>query len=128
MPTFAHPNPNAQLAQLTQTADAAELSAVLNADETSLAQGYAMMRWLRAHRPAVADQTLCLLYGVFWYQVGESCFKDSELPENQDKWFLAVDADSALLDTTTLPLAESAEAACAMAVARLNLETTFFAQ
>lgn len=127
MPVFAQPNPNSYLAQRAQTADAQDLVALLTEDTAATPEGLATMRWLRANRPQVADQVLCLLYGVFWYKVGDSCFRDTELPENHEKWFLAVDADSNLLDTVQLPLAESAEHACAMAVKALALETTFFA-
>lgn len=119
MPTISHSPflPAAMTALRSGTAD--QVRDVL-VDALEPAAGEAAMRWLRTNRPAIADQVLCLLYGLWWYQV------DASTPSpDAGKWFISVEAGSEL-NIDAIPLCESEAAICSATVAALQLEDVFF--
>lgn len=84
--------------------------------------GDAAMHWLRANRPTIADQALCLYYGMWWHQVGALG------PEyEQHKWFVSVDPESTLT-IDGLPVFDSPEQLCTFVVRHFRLENTFYGQ
>lgn len=119
MPTLSHSPflPAAMTALRSGTAD--QVRDVL-VDALEPAAGEAAMRWLRTNRPAIADQVLCLLYGLWWYQVDAS-----EASADAGKWFISVDV-GADLNIDAVPLCESEAEICATTVKLLNLENAFF--
>lgn len=52
--------------------------------------GEALMRSLLMHNMASANSVLCLLYDVWCYKVGETCFVEQVNPESFDKWFISI--------------------------------------
>jgi len=92
--------------------------------EVSKKQGlHRMQVWLQ-DKPLAANAALCLLYGLSWYLVKDSCFADIAPLDEQSFWFMACGPDE---DHTKLP-SPSAELALLweQAVQALQLKTRFF--
>lgn len=116
----------ASVSAFLETADAARIVDYLTDEVECVEQGFAAMRWLKAHRPAMAARVLCYLYDVHCYKTGETCFRDTAPVEEHDKWFVSVLADSEFEGVDTLPLTDSLEAAEALAVDTFALEKLFY--
>ena len=89
-------------------------------------EGRAAMRHLENRRPAVFNETLCLVYDVACYQNRESCFANHVAAEDLDRWFVSTTVASDLPDVGELPLSDSEAQAHALAVSRLGLRDIFF--
>lgn len=116
----------ALFAREVATAPAEEIVSMLVA-EPGTPEGLASMRWLRANRPSVADEVLCLMYGLSWYQVGDLQPMGLKSSADPAKWFMAVDIDSDL-NLDGIDDQDTPEALCAQAVRHLQLEQSFFGE
>jgi hypothetical protein len=89
--------------------------------------GVACLQWLQAHRPAVANEVLCLAYGIWCYQLNDAYPPDTAARADTGKWFVSVDVGSQFDDArlSQIPLADNYEEACRLAVNVFNLAKLF---
>lgn len=107
------------------TADSTQLRDFLLEDSQNAEVGQQAMAFLLENRPVVANEVLCLLYGIAVYQNGN--FVPDTAPEDESsKWFVSVLSGSAMDIGLDLPLADSEEQAYGLAVAGFKLQDTFF--
>ncbi len=116
-----------QLHFLSQ-ADETALVGYLTEEVDSEQQGIEALRWVKAHRPAMFNAVLCLLYDISCYQVGESCFRDRYAEHMHKHWFLSLPVPCDLVcwgDEQLMPSKQDAEA---LAVSIYRLEAKFFGE
>ena len=86
--------------------------------------GLAVMDYLKANRPAVANEVLCLIYGIAWYQVGK-VYPETAPKGEHFMWFVST-PDNDEWPEVSIPLSETAAGAIAQAVQHLGLEAKFY--
>lgn len=93
---------------------------------TTPEEGRRLIAQALKEQPAVANAALCGMYDVVCYNVGDSCFRDQTPACDHAKWFVSVVSGSQFdKDVAAIPLADSEEAAQAIAVDRLRLDHLF---
>lgn len=112
------------VANFLQTADAVHLRDYLLDHAVSMEAGHEAMKYLAEQRPAVASQVLCLMYGIAVYRSADVFPETPAIDAN--KWFVSALVGSEFDDVMEIPLADTEEAAYALAARHLNLQNTFF--
>ncbi len=115
------------LTPLLAHSTAFQIWAYLSDSDVDPAQGVACVQWLRANRPDVANEVLCLAYSVFCYQLNEAHHLGNVPSADLGKWFVSVDVNSSFDDArlSQIPLADTYEEACRLAVNTFNLDRLF---
>lgn len=98
-----------------------EIYDFLRDPQVSPAQRCALIDHLLATRLAVAHEALCDFFDVAVFKTGDTCFRDSSPVHEHELWFVSTLAGSGLTGVQSAPLAETREAAMAVAVEQLCL-------
>jgi hypothetical protein len=115
--------PSAYLTLLSGQAE--QVHQYLTSKDTPVIDGAEALRWLRAHRPSVLNEVLCVMYGIILEQRARD-FSDSEFERAHAEWIVSAEPDSIFArNFPAIPSSASLTVARALAVRELCLDTLF---